>query len=590
VTLALLAVAMVLAAVPAMAGAATPGAPAQMAPRRSSVVVAVSNATQLASVRKALEAAGGTVKSTFRWNALLVSAPVGMDSVQFSAVARKVAGVRYAQGNTTYHALGTANDPLFSQQWGLPDIGAPKAWDSSEGSGVAIAIIDTGIDSTHQDLAANVVLYRNYVTPGASAADDEGHGTHVAGIAGAVRNNSLFGAGTAPKVKLYAFKVLDSSGSGSDSAIASAIRDAVDFTPCRILSMSLGGPAGGSGDVVLQDAITYAQSKGAIVIAAAGNDGSTALSYPAAMPGVIGVGAVDSADVLASFSNRGPSDEDIVAPGVGILSTTRGNASASWSGTSMATPFVSGAAALVWSAHPELSATQVTNLLLSTAQDLGSAGVDSLYGHGLVRPDLAIAAAGVTGDTTPPTTTSNAVGSYVGAASIHLTATDNAGGSGVAHTYYKLDGGTQAEGLTVAATGVGSHSLEFWSVDVAGNVETPHKSTTFEITQGPAITGSSVTIASSSAQVGLPKPFTLTGALSPGTVGDIVVVYVKKPASGRWSYSSARGVYASDGSGGGLWWYRYSPLLRGTYQYYSRFAGDVSRASSVSRTISVVVR
>ena len=566
---------------------ATADGPAGSAPRRSSVLVAVSDSAHMASVRAALARSGGTVKRVYRWNAILVSAPLGTDSVAFSAIARRIAGVRYAQGNATLHALGTANDPLYTSQWGLPDIGAPKAWDVSEGSGVAVAVIDTGIDSTHPDLAGNVVLYRNYVNPAATAADDEGHGTHVAGIIAAVRNNAAFGAGTAPKATLYAFKVLDSTGAGDDAGVSTAIRDAVDLTPCRIISMSLGGPGS---DPALEDAVAHARSMGAIVIAAAGNDGVSTPSYPAAITGVIGVGAVDSANRLASFSNFGSTDLDIVAPGVDILSTLPGGKTASWSGTSMATPFVSGAAALVWAARPSLDAAAVTDLLLTTAQDLGAAGIDQSYGHGLVRPDLALAALSPVPDTTAPTTTSDARASYAGTATVHLTATDNAGGSGVAHTYHVLDGGAQAEGTTLIVGAAGPHALEFWSQDAAGNVETPHKTATFTVTTPVLLASSTLTIRSSAYGVKVGAPFQLTGALAPGSPGDPVVAYVKKPGSARWSYSSARLAYASNGLGGALWWYRYMPRSRGTYQFQARFAGDLGAGPSVSRNIAVSVR
>jgi thermitase len=573
---------------PSVATAEPPSVAKAPAPGRSSVIVAVSDAAHMGSVRAAIEKNGGAIKRVYRWNAFLVSAPLGTDSTRFSSTARGIAGVRYAQGNATLHAVGTANDPLFTAQWGLPNIGAPKAWDSSEGSGVSVAVIDTGIDSTHPDLAGNVVLFKNYVNPGATAADDEGHGTHVAGIIAAVRNNGLDGVGTAPKAKLYAFKVLDSTGAGDDAGVSAAIRDAVDLTPCRIISMSLGGPA--SGDRVLEDAVAHARSKGAIVIAAAGNDGVTTPSYPAAITGVIGVGAVDAQDKLASFSNYGTADLDIVAPGVGILSTLPNNQTASWSGTSMATPFVSGAAALVWASRPSLDATGVTNLLLSTAQDLGAAGIDQYYGHGLVRPDLAIAALAPPSDATAPQTSSDTEASYTGTATIHLTATDNVGGSGVAHTYYILDGGVRVEGTTVVVGALGPHSLEFWSVDEAANAETPHKTASFTVTAPVSLAFSTLTIRSSASGVALGTSFQLTGMLAPGSVGDAVVAYVKKPGSARWSYSSARLAYASNGLGGALWWYRYAPRLRGTYQFQARFAGDLDTGPSVSRIIAVSVR
>jgi thermitase len=260
--------------------------------RLSGVVVQVADAAHMASVRAALESQGAIIDRTYRWNSYVVIPPVGSTPALFAIEAHGIGGVKYAQGTAIMHEMATpaANDPLYSQQWGLPDIGAPAAWAQTEGSGVSIAIIDTGIDATQPDLTGRVVLYKNYVTPGASAADDEGHGTHVAGIAAATRNNGIEGAGTAPKATLYAFKVLDSTGSGDDASVAAAIRDAVDLTPCRIISMSLGGP---SGSQTLSSAVAYAESKGAIVIAAAGNDGVTTASYPAAYAGVVGVGAVD---------------------------------------------------------------------------------------------------------------------------------------------------------------------------------------------------------------------------------------------------------------------------------------------------------
>jgi hypothetical protein len=196
-------------------------------------------------------------------------------------------------------------------------------------------------------------------------------------------------------------------------------------------------------------------------------------------------------------------------------------------------------------------------------------------------------------DTTAPTTTSNAVASYVGTATIHLTATDNTGGSGVAHTYYKLDGGAQTEAVNVTVTGVGSHTLEFWSVDVALNAETPHKTATFAVTapQPPADTTPTTITIQRSGTARFLRPFVLSGELSPAILGDLVTVEVRRPGSGRWSYSSTRAVFQSEEQDvAGPWWYRYLPRARGTYSFRVRFAGDETRAASVSRTISVTVR
>jgi hypothetical protein len=207
-------------------------------------------------------------------------------------------------------------------------------------------------------------------------------------------------------------------------------------------------------------------------------------------------------------------------------------------------------------------------------------------------------------DLTPPSTTSDAKPSYVGSALIRLIAAD-AGGSGVAATYYRLNGGTQTAGTSVLVSSAGTHTVEFWSVDVAGNNETPHNTVTFVVTVPAGKTPVGLTIRASATRVRARRAFVLQGEISAAAPGDRVVVYVKRPGSARWSMSSTRGVYFSerdrpaDGSSGGdlragpvngMWWYRYTPRIRGTYQFQVRFVGDDSRAPAISRTAAVTVR
>ena len=187
-------------------------------------------------------------------------------------------------------------------------------------------------------------------------------------------------------------------------------------------------------------------------------------------------------------------------------------------------------------------------------------------------------------DTIPPSTTSNAGPTYAGTALITLTASDNAGGSGLAHTYHVLDGGAQTEGTSVSVSGLGPHTLAFWSVDNTGNVEGQHIAA-FTVNAG--LVSSALTISASPSSVRLPAPFVLSGTLAPAIAGDLMAVYVKKPGSARWSYSSARLTY---GALGNLWWYRYTPVLRGTYQFQAKFAGDATRLPSSSAIIAVTVR
>lgn len=365
--------------------------------KRVTVVVAVRSASQVPALRTALARAGGLIDKQYRWNALLVSVPASIDTTGFETTVCGLAGVRYAQRPGIIRAVGTANDQLYPAQWGTTRIGANTAWDVTEGSGVSIAILDTGVDLNHRDLHDNARSFRNYINPTLPAQDDNGHGTHVAGIIAATRNNHYDIAGAAPKAAVYAFKILGADGLGNTADAADAIHDAVDKTNCRIISMSFGATAAGGGnDPTLAEACSYAQSHGVLVVAAAGNSGNTTQFYPAAFPGVVGVGATDSGsnNPRASFSNHGVNLVDLVAPGVNIVSTywTKGktNQDAYLSGTSMATPYVAASAALLMARNPALDATQVVDLLQATATDLGAAGRDDLFGYGLVRPDVAI--------------------------------------------------------------------------------------------------------------------------------------------------------------------------------------------------------
>jgi subtilisin family serine protease len=520
---------LLLAVAPSVALAATvAGGGGYLSRTSTTVIVQVKDASHMASVRTQLEKSGAVVTKTYRWNAYLVTVPTGVSQTRFSTTASEISGVKYAQENHEVHALETTttSDPQYSKQWGLPDIGTSTAWTVSQGSGVSVAVIDTGIDASQSDLSGRVVLYKNYVDTSASAADDNDHGTHVAGIIAANRNNGVEGCGTAPKATVYAFKVLDASGSGDEASVAQAIRDAVDYTPCKIISMSLGSTAGDGVDPVLTSAVTYAESKGALVIAAAGNDGVTTASYPAAISGVIGVGAVDSSNVLASWSNYGSLDLDVVAPGVNILSTVRGSTMESWSGTSMATPFVSGAAALVWSAYPSLTATQVASVLESTAKDLGTTGTDKYYGYGLVRPDLALAELAASAETSTSDATSS----------------------------------------TITTT------------------ETPTPTST-----ASPVTTSTLTLSLSATSIRLNKTTRLSGVLKPGAVGDVVKVDVMVPGSTKWTFKFARHITALT-SGLAKWSYTFKATKRGTYKVRARYLGTSTRSAVISRTLKLLVK
>lgn len=296
-----------------------------------------------------------------------------------------------------------------SMPWGIGRIKSDKVWDgdgdghvdvgANAGQGVKVAVIDTGIDLSHPDLAANIKGGASFVSGAPTPNDYNGHGTHVAGTIAAL-DNSEGVIGVAPKASLYAVKVLDNTGSGYISDIISGLQWSV-ANNMQVVNMSFGG----GGDVqAMHDAIIAASRAGIVLVAAAGNSGNRLgtgdnVSYPARYPEVIAVAAVNSSDVRADFSSTGNAVE-LAAPGVSILSSTFGGGYGTKSGTSMASPHVAGAAALAIASGITdrngngLISDEVRVALVSTATNLGVAGRDTSYGYGLVNVESAIANGG----------------------------------------------------------------------------------------------------------------------------------------------------------------------------------------------------
>lgn len=318
-------------------------------------------------------------------------------------VLSKLPSVQHVEPNFQLHVAARPNDPFFDSQWALANAGNPGAdihaltgWNiTTNASNIVVAVIDSGVDYNHPDLAANMwrnggeipnngvdddnngyvddVLGYDFINNDADPQDDHGHGTHVAGIIGAVGNNGLGITGVAWSVRIMALKFLDQNGSGT---VADAVR-AIDYAVrmgARIINASWGG-AGYS--TILAQAIGRAESAGVLFVTAAGNNGTNndlVPNYPASYPNknILSVAATDRNDHLAAFSNFGSSTVHLAAPGVSILSTLPRGQYAFWSGTSMAAPHVSGAAALLWSLHPDWNFRQVKECLLRTADPLPS--------------------------------------------------------------------------------------------------------------------------------------------------------------------------------------------------------------------------
>ena len=281
-----------------------------------------------------------------------------------------------------------SNDTDRWAQWALNRLSAENLWAQQPGDGVTVAVVDTGVDAAHPDLAGVVLPGTDLVAPGGDgSADGNGHGTHVAGIVAAVADNGQGVAGLAQGVRILPVRVLDDSGAGWSSDIAKGIIWATDHG-AAVINLSLGDH---TSDQVTATAVQYAEDHDVVVVAAAGNDRQNGdpVTYPAAYPGVIGVAATDSQDAVAAFSETG-SFVDLAAPGVHIASTYPPATYVYLSGTSMATPFVSAAAALLKAADPQLTPAQATSALESSAGDLGPAGRDDDFGYGLVDPAAAL--------------------------------------------------------------------------------------------------------------------------------------------------------------------------------------------------------
>jgi subtilisin family serine protease len=287
----------------------------------------------------------------------------------------------------------TSSQPAQVLPWGIDKIDAELVWPSGNTADpIKVGIIDTGISTKHPDLVANVKGGVNTINPFKSWNDDNGHGSHVAGIVAAL-NNTIGVVGGSPAADLYAIKVLNAAGSGYLSDVIEGIQWAV-ANGMKVINMSLGTAS----DVQsLHDAVIAAKQAGVLAVAAAGNSGG-AVSYPAAYPEVIAVSATDQNNVIASWSSRGP-EVDLAAPGVAISSTYKGTGYATLSGTSMAAPHVTAAAALVLNTpvgaydlngNGVWDPDEVQQKLQDRAVDAGDPGVDPLYGWGVVNAFSAV--------------------------------------------------------------------------------------------------------------------------------------------------------------------------------------------------------
>lgn len=375
--------------------------------------------------------------------------------------------VDLAEPDYVARAYGIPNDPGYPSQWGLAKVGAPSAWDVSQGDDdVVIAIVDTGVDLDHGDLAPKLTDGYDFVNSDSLADDDNGHGTHCAGIAAAATNNGNGVAGMGFNCSLMPVKVLDASGTGTYYSVAAGIVWATD-NGADVISLSLGGPAPSE---TLLDAVEYAWSQGVVVVAAAGNDNSNQPSYPAYYELAIAVGATDSNDMRASFSNYGEW-VDVAAPGTAIYSTYNNGGYATLSGTSMATPLVAGLVGLLRADSRFEGASAARERLEATCKPVGE-----WLDHGRVDAGAALGDGEPTPDLTSLTVVpSQAWGGTYGTGTVTL-------------------GGPAPDG---GATVLLSSSSPYVSVPESVTVESGDTSATFELEFGNVSSSVSVTVLAS---------------------------------------------------------------------------------------------
>jgi hypothetical protein len=349
-----------------------------------------------------------------RTGRVILQVPENTDIIKLAIGLSRRREVAFAEPDFVGTLAFLPNDTRFSEQWALPKIDAELAWDLETGANnVLIGITDTGISTddtgalSHPDLndTNRYLLGHDYINNNEIPRDDFGHGTHVCGIAAAESNNANGVAGLNWNSQVYICKTIDAFGYGAQSDTADAMEEIVNYALANnlkaVISMSLRWLTTTD---TLRDACQYVHDNGMLLSIAAGND-SSSVGFPALLStsfsSILAVGATDTSDTVASFSNTGP-EVSVVAPGVGILSTfptydvngDRAHNYVSWDGTSMATPLVAGLASLVWGFAPQLSNEQVRDVILNTAIKLGTGDFNNSWGHGRINAADAVAKAG----------------------------------------------------------------------------------------------------------------------------------------------------------------------------------------------------
>jgi thermitase len=382
-------------------------------------------------LEKVLKVHGGKRRKIGQSNLHVVDLPPGVSEQAVVEQLRRNPDFKFVELDLRVKSTLAVTDPYAGSEWHLAKIGATSAWDTTQGAGVIIAILDSGVDGAHPDLIPNLVPGYNLYGNNTDTSDVCGHGTAVAGSAAARTNNGIGVAGVAGQAKIMPLRIayLDTASNSCyayTSTIASGITYAADHG-ARIANVSYGPLAGSA---AIQSAAQYMKGKGGLVFVSAGNNGIDENITPTTT--LIAVSATDSTDAKASWSSYG-AFVSLAAPGAGIWTTSKGGIYQGWNGTSFSSPVAAGAAALMMAAAPSLDGAQIEQALFSSAVPLGAAGRDPYFGYGRVDAAAGVKAALAkvsVADTQAPTaaiTTPAASSSVSGTVVVTVNATDNIG-------------------------------------------------------------------------------------------------------------------------------------------------------------------
>lgn len=470
------------------------------------ILIKFNQNAQAAHQNAVIRGAGGLIKGEIG-EVKIIELPPQANMCQVLRALRNTEGIDFVEFDNVFQPGVIPNDPQYSTAWHLSKISTASAWDRARGNGIVIAILDTGVDCNHPDLASKCVPGWNVISGNTDTADIHGHGTMVAGTAAAVTNNGVGVAAPGWDARIMPVRISNVGDAGCTSAtnIANGLRWAADHG-ARVASISYAA----SMSSTVRNAAQYFQSRTSGVVDA--SSGNQATFYPDAdNPYIITVGATDSNDNLASFSNTG-NNIDVVAPGVGIKTTTNGGGYSSGSGTSFSAPVVAGVVALVLSANPSLTSSQVQDIIKQSVDDRGSAGWDTSYGWGRVNAAKAVCLAstgsldcqGGGSDYTPPSVslTSPLNGATVSEMiTISATASDNVG---VSRVEFKVDNFLISSDTTAPYSAIldtntlsnGVHTISAIAFDSAGNQGTNNLNINVENIIVPDTEAPTVTITS----------------------------------------------------------------------------------------------